>query len=147
MKLAYSVATAEDIPVLYRFCKKLIDDYEDITTIDYDKVLCWVRRKLELCIGEYTVISADGRKAGYYHFFRNEDGIPELDDLYLFPEFQNQGIGSAVIEKCCDEVSEPVMLYVFIRNNRAVSLYQRLGFEIVETIKESRYIMKRTKPA
>ena len=93
------------------------------------------------------MISADGRKAGYYHFFRNEDGIPELDDLYLFPEFQNQGIGSAVIEKCCDEVLEPVMLYVFIRNNRAVSLYQRLGFEIVETIKESRYILKCTKPA
>ena len=65
----------------------------------------------------------------------------ELDDLYLFPEFQNKGIGSMVIKKCCLAVNEPVMLYVFVRNDRAVTLYKRLGFEIIKTINESRYIM------
>lgn len=35
------------------------------------------------------------------------------------------------------------MLYVFIRNLGALSLYKRLGFEIVQTVGESRYILKR----
>ena len=34
------------------------------------------------------------------------------------------------------------MLYVFIKNHRAVSLYKNLGFEVIDTIKDSRYIMK-----
>jgi len=72
-----------------------------------------------------------------------DDGEFELDDLYVFPEFQNRGIGTIVIQKCCREVSQTVMLYVFIRNCRAVSLYKKLGFEIVERIKDRRYIMKR----
>lgn len=34
------------------------------------------------------------------------------------------------------------MLYVFIENKRAVSLYERSGFEIAETVNGSRYIMR-----
>ena len=85
----------------------------------------------------------DGCKAGYYHFYKNEDDNYEIDDLYIFKEFQNMGIGTAIIQKCCLAVDKPVMLYVFIKNHRAISLYQKLGFEIVATIKNSRYIMKR----
>ena len=66
----------------------------------------------------------------------------EIDDLYIFPDFQSKGIGSTVIRKCCSAVNEPVMLYVFIKNHRAVSLYKRLGFAVVKTVKDSRYIMK-----
>lgn len=141
--ITYSKATAEDIGQVYRLCKQLIDDYEDVATIDYDRVLKWVYRKIENAIEEYTVIYADGEKAGYCHFYRNEDGVYEIDDLYIFPEYRNRGIGSAAIRKCCESVEEPVMLYVFIKNERAVSLYKRLGFEVAETIHGSRYIMKR----
>ena len=35
------------------------------------------------------------------------------------------------------------MLYVFIKNQRAISLYRKLGFEVVETVRDSRFIMKR----
>ena len=62
--------------------------------------------------------------------------------MYVFLEFQNQGIGSGVIKKCCASVNAPVILYVFINNQRAVSLYKRLGFDIAETINGSRYIMR-----
>ena len=73
------------------------------------------------------------------------NGEYELDDLYVFSEFQNRGIGTAIIEKCCASVEEPVVLYVFIKNKKAVLLYEKLGFEIAETIKDSRYVMKRWK--
>ena len=75
-------------------------------------------------------------------FYAAKLGV-NIDDLYISPQFQNHGIGSAIIEKCCRSVNEPVTLYVFIKNGKAVSLYERLGFVIVETVRGSRYIMKR----
>lgn len=143
MRLSYSPAQPEDIDQIYLLCKSLIQTYEQLDTIDLPKVLRWVRQKIESSIGEYAVIHADGQKAGYYHFYRNEDGLLELDDLYLFPPFQNQGIGTAVIQKCCASTTEPIQLYVFARNTRAVALYERLGFQITETVHQTRYIMKR----
>lgn len=142
MNITYEKAKIEDIEPIYELCKQLILDYEDLEKIDVSKVLDWVREKIESSIEQYTVIYADDRKAGYYHFYKNEDGQYEIDDLYIFSEFQNKGIGSKVIAKCCQSVNEPIMLYVFIKNNRAVSLYERLGFEVVEELHNSRYIMK-----
>lgn len=143
MSITFAAPKSEDIEPLYQLNKALIDAYESIERIDYDRVLRWVHRKLEACLGEYTVLYADGQKAGYYHFYRKEDGEYELDDLYILPEFQNRGIGSAVIERCLASVNAPVMLYVFIRNEGAVSLYKRHGFKVTETVNDSRYIMKR----
>ena len=143
MIITYETAQNCDIDIIYRLCKQLIDKYEDLERIDYGRVLAWVRRKIESSIGEYTAIFADGKKAGYYHFYKNEDNLYELDDLYIFPEYQGRGIGTAVFEKCCSSVNGSVMLCVFIKNERAVALYKRLGFEIVKTVGGSRYIMKK----
>lgn len=142
MRVTYRKATADDIEPIYALCKGLIDDFEQLESIDYPRVMRWVRKKIENAIDQYTVIYANEQKAGYYHFYKNDDGAYEIDDLYVFPAFQNQGIGSEVIKNCCWSVDAPVMLYVFVENKRAVSLYKRLGFEIAETIHGSRYIMK-----
>lgn len=142
MNITYKKANIEDIEPIYEFCKQLIQDYERLDLIDYPRVMKWIRNKIEHSINEYTVIYVEEQKAGYYHFYKNEDGHFEIDDLYILPKFQNQGIGSQVIKACCETVNDPVMLYVFIKNKRAVSLYERLGFEIVETIGDSRYIMR-----
>ena len=142
MDLIYASAQERDIEPLFHLCKDLIDQYEDISQIDYSKVLSWVLNKIEKCISEYTCIFRDNQKVGYYHF-HSIDGKMELDDIYIFPPYQNQGIGSKVIQKCIAESSSPIFLYVFVRNTRAVSLYKKLGFRVKETIKDSRYIMER----
>lgn len=142
VELTYQKATAEDIEPIFAFNKELIDKYENIQNIEYDKVLSWVRRKIENNISEYSCVLCDGQKAGYFHFYPSE-GMRELDDLYIFPEFQNQGIGTEIIKKCCTESETPVFLYVFIKNDKAVALYKRLGFKVVKTIDNSRYIMQK----
>ena len=142
MKLSYEPALPEDVEVIFQLSKTLIDQYENIQDIPYGEVLGWVWRKIEKHICSYNRIYVDDAHAGYYRFFPSEEKM-ELDDLYIFPEFQGRGIGTCVIEKCCGETEKPVMLYVFIRNTRAWKLYQRLGFEIRENIRGSRYIMVR----
>lgn len=142
MELAYAPASAQDADTIYDLSRDLIDRYEDVQNIDYDRVLRWVRRKIEDHIAEYICVFADGRKAGFYRF-RSGAGMMELDDLYILPEFRNRGIGTKVIEKCCHETDAPVMLYVFTENTGALSLYQRLGFRVARAVGTSRCIMVR----
>lgn len=142
MNLTFSPADDGDIGPIFSLSKDLIDRYEQLETIDYPRVLAWVRRKIEGNIAGYTCIHADGAPAGYYRFCENGPRM-ELDDLYILPPYQNRGIGTAIIKKCCQESDRPVMLYVFVRNTGAVALYQRLGFRITETVGVSRYIMEK----
>jgi len=104
----------------------------------------WVysqHKKIETNIQEYQRVIVDDEVAGYYRFYQDGDKM-ELDDLYVFPEYRNQQIGTRVIDKCLAETDLPVYLYVFIKNTKAVALYERLGFRVIETIKDSRYIMQ-----
>lgn len=143
MNLTYEPATAADIEPIYQSCLKLIWEYEDLASIDLSKVLPWIRRKLENCIGEYTRVLDHGILVAYYHFAPSK-GKMELDDLYVLdPDRRGKGIGTAIVEKCCGETELPVFLYVFQRNTRAVALYERLGFRIIESVGDSRYIMQR----
>lgn len=76
--------------------------------------------------------------------FHPADGVMELDDLFILPDFRGRGIGSAVIRRCCEESALPVQLYVFQRNRGAFRLYERMGFRVVREINDSRYVMQRT---
>ncbi|MGM9662228.1 MAG: GNAT family N-acetyltransferase [Oscillospiraceae bacterium] len=142
MKLTYEPAREADADAVFAFSKELIDRYEDLQAIDYEKVLDWVRRKVDGHIGEYLCVMADGQKAGYCRIHAAE-GKTELDDLYVFPEWRGRGIGTAVIEKCCAAAGTPVFLYVFRKNRRAVALYERLGFRVIREAGGTRYIMER----
>lgn len=77
-------------------------------------------------------------------FFRLnvQPDVNELDDLYLFEQYRNQGLGTYLIQKCIEQSDKNLILYVFIKNQAAIKLYQRLGFKIVQNIKNSRYIME-----
>ena len=140
MKLTYIPATPADAEAIYEQCRALIDAYEDISAIDYGKVLAWVRRKIETNIHEYRRITLDGAHAGFFRLCPAEDGW-ELDDLYIFPAFQNQGIGTAVIRDCC--AAGPVTLYVFTKNTRALALYRRLGFQTLRPAGATRLILRK----
>ena len=125
--LSYQTAGREDVSPLFHFSKDLIDTYEDLSSIDYDKVLTWVRKKLENHIGEYQVILCQNQKAGYLHFTESGEKM-ELDDLYIMPQYRGLGIGTAAINHCIASADRPIFLYVFTKNFRAVNLYFRMGF-------------------
>ena len=139
MNLQFVSATADDIPVIFSQAKKLIDTYEDITAIDYDKVIAWVERKITSCISAYTRVVLDEDICGYFHLC--EDG--ELDDLYVLDGFRGQRIGSQILNKCINESPNNLWLYVFSRNTRAIAFYERFGFSVREQIGTTRLIMVR----
>ena len=139
MNLQFTIAEESDIPVILDQAKTLIEAYEDMTTIDYGKVQTWMERKITQHIGEYRCALADGKKCAYWRLC--EDG--ELDDLYVLPEFRDMGIGTKILEVCIEESANPLYLYVFSRNIRAISFYARNGFSVREAVGKTRLIMHR----
>lgn len=137
MNLTYTCAEPADACVIFEQAKTLIDAYEDTASIAYDKVLAWVKRKIQTNISGYCCVRMDGEKVAYYRLC--EDG--ELDDLYVLPSFQNRGIGSQILRKCIAESEKPLYLYVFTGNTRAIALYQRFGFHVRQTVGKTRLIL------
>ena len=70
-----------------------------------------------------------------------EDRKLYIDDLYLFPPFQNKGIGTYLIRQLIEQTNLDVVLHVFRNNTGAFALYRRLGFEIEAEYDRSRYLM------
>ena len=137
MRLQYVSADTSDISVIFSQAKNLIDTYEDISCIDYEKVLAWVKRKITENISQYTALLCDGEKCAFYRLC--EDG--ELDDLYVLPKFQNKGIGTQILNKCVSDSNTSLYLYVFTRNVRAIAFYERFGFSVRESVGNTRCIL------
>ena len=142
MNLCFAAATADDIGAIFAQCKALIDAYEDIESIDYDRVLDWSRQKIARHLAEYTRVVCDGATAGYFRL-HPDGGQMELDDFYILPPFRNRGIGSAVLNRCVSEARLPIYLYAFVKNQRAIALYARMGFQRVASIGTTRCILRR----
>lgn len=143
MEITFDHATYEDIEMLFSLNKRLIEEYETNLKLDFEKIYSWVRRKLENNIESYQCIYLDGTKVGYFYLHNDGEKL-ELDDLYIFDEFQGRGIGTKVLDfvaSVAKERNKEVFLYVFAKNRGAINLYLRNGYKIMENIDDSRYIM------
>lgn len=145
MKITFKNATSNDVERIFQLNSKLINDYEISINFDFEKALNWVRRKIENNIEKYQCVYYEDIKVGYF-FLHDEGDKLELDDLFIFEEFQGKGIGTKVLEYVdlvAKEKNKDVFLYVFVKNQGAVNLYLRNGFEVIENIHDSRYIMNK----
>lgn len=141
MKLTYQPAQSEDTAALFQFNKDLIDEYEDVKAIAYDKVLIWAKNKISTNLPAYRCIFRDGVKVGYVCFHPHED-MMEIDDLYILQPYRHSGIGTQVITDCLNSCQSPVMLYVFNKNEPALRLYRQMGFKTAEKVGSTRQIMR-----
>lgn len=64
MTLCYEPACQEDLEPLFQLNKQLIEQYEDLSSIDYPKVLAWVRRNLQRNPSGVTRVLRDGILVG-----------------------------------------------------------------------------------
>ncbi|MCI8496782.1 MAG: GNAT family N-acetyltransferase [Clostridiales bacterium] len=139
--VSFRPASQADIEAIFALSREQIDRYEDLLSVDYDAVLFWLRRKIKTHITEYRVILLDGEPAGYYHL-QALPGRWELEDFYLLPQYRGRGIGTQALCTLLSHCRTPVFLYVFVSNTKAVSFYQRLGFQIVDRVHNTRYRMR-----
>ena len=90
----------------------------------------------------FDLILLDGEPAGRLYLHRRPDEI-RLIDIALLPEHRGRGLGGALMRQILadgEEVGLPVRIHVE-RNNPALRLYHRLGFESIED-QEVYYLME-----
>lgn len=82
----------------------------------------------------YRVILVDQKPAGRIWVGADDEQI-RLLDIALLPEFQNRGVGTALLERLKTEAQsagKALRHMVFVLNNNADRFYERLGFKKIE---------------
>ena len=80
---------------------------------------------------------------GFYNGSEKDDRTHEIGNICLKPEYQNKGIGTAILNEILFEhKGQDIKLQVFRINENAIKLYEKLGFKKVEKT-ETHYIMKK----
>ena len=93
----------------------------------------------------------DGQEfVGLIQKIRLEDRNLHIGRFFINPQKQGQGLGSQALRKFVslafeNEDIDTISLNVFEANQRAYNLYQKEGFEIVQTIEipEQKYMMRK----
>ena len=80
---------------------------------------------------------------GFYNGKDKNNNIFEIGNICVKPEYQNKGIGTAILKEILFEHNEQnIKLQVFKMNEKAIKLYEKMGFE-KEDETETHYIMQR----
>ena len=103
-------------------------------------------RQLFQTVGEVYGIYSDEWLAGFY-WIEVRESVLHLHALTLHPEYQGQGIGHAVfkwLEEQYHNRIHALELGVHRSNERALALYQKLGFTIIKSLDElGFYVMQK----
>lgn len=90
------------------------------------------------------LIYLENKLIGFYNGREISDNLHEIGNICIKPEYQNKGIGTAILKEILFEnKSKEIVLHVF-KENPAIKLYERIGFEIIKETKYH-YQMKKIK--
>lgn len=129
-------STIDDAPLFYAVIDKTMRDFIMATwgRWDEDRVQ---RESEKSSLADSKIIQIGGVNAGVFRAIRCSTHI-ELDQIYLLPEYQRMGIGSALIDELITEASKaqiPIRLRVLVVNP-AKQFYERFGFIVTEATPE-----------
>ena len=136
-------------------------DENHIQTVAELEALCFrdpwsirsIASELDNPLSTWFVAVENGVVRGYVGAQSVLDGA-DMMNIAVHPDFRNQGIGQALIEKLIDALRVRnvigLCLEVRVSNESAISLYQKMGFDIVgkrpgyyRNPREDAYIMRK----
>lgn len=132
-----------DSQLLINYKLSTIFEYaDDISKEETEQIKEYVNNSVFKLLNEYRIVVVDGRDIGCLLVTEYEDGFL-LDEIYLEEDYRGQGIGSLLIKSVINKHGV-VYLWVYKKNEKAIKLYEKLGFR-KEKETERRYFMKREK--
>ena len=133
-------ATDQDITLLKKYKLNTIFEYAgELDKDEFKRINDYVEEDIPMHIDDYKIICVDDKRIGCLLLENIEDGIL-IDEIYLGDEYRNRGIGTDIIRSIISD-NDIIYLWVYKLNLKAISLYKKLGFNVVmET--ETRYYMK-----
>lgn len=136
-------STSNDINRLIEYKKRTIYEYaKDLSAEEINKINRYIASEVPKLIDVYCNIMVDNKIIGCLLLTNKDDG-KLLDEIYLEKVYRNKGIGTEIIRDILSN-NDIVYLWVYKKNDKAISLYRKLGFNVIEET-ESRYYMKYNK--
>lgn len=142
MKMEYLIKSAsqDDLKRLKEYKLDSIIQYADLLDEEeMDRIKNYVDTTTPKQINDYKNIICEGKIVGSFLITNNHD-THLIDEIYLESDYRGKGIGTKVIKNIISSIDDNVYLWVY-KNNKAVNLYKRLGFKIINTT-ETRYYME-----
>lgn len=131
--------TSKDIPKLIEYKLNNIFTYtKNLEEAERQKIIAYVDSHVPLSLPNYRLIVKKHRLIGCLQVEPHKDGVL-IGEIYLEEEYRNQNIGTQIIKKLIQDNSI-IYLFVYKDNQKAFSLYERLGFKIIDET-ETRYYM------
>jgi ribosomal protein S18 acetylase RimI-like enzyme len=127
-----------DVYVAYRWPELSVTGWPDAVKLEF---LHEQHRMQDAHYGRFYqgaawgIVEMRGERAGRLYLFRQGTDL-RIVDIALLPAFRNLGLGSSLIKAVQSMAAEERLVKVSIQaegTNRALRLYERLGFRAVET--------------
>ncbi|KML66045.1 GNAT family N-acetyltransferase [Pectobacterium peruviense] len=136
------LATSEDERFLFELRRATMDEHLQKAGIIADDSAHWQRIKYHY--NDAYIVLMGSEPIG---LFKRHKGVNEwaIIQIQILPTYQGQGIAEWLLNRFlqqADEANVPVTLSV-LKGNRAITLYQRLGFKIIDGT-DSELKMKRS---
>ena len=136
-------SSSKDIEKLIDYKKKTIFEYaKDLPEDEVNKINNYVKTNVPKLLNDYSNVIVDNKVIGCLLLTDKDDGIL-LDEIYIEQEYRNKGIGTDIIKNVINE-NDIIYLWVYKENVKAISLYKKLGFNVIDET-DSRYYMKYSK--
>lgn len=135
-------ATVKDIQILIQYKLNTIMEYaSDLTEKERerDKIIKYVNNNIPKQIDNYQMILVNNKTIGAVLINNLDDGVL-LDEIFIEEDFRNKGIGSSILKEIIQN-HDIVYLWVYKLNKKAIKLYKKIGFKVIEET-ETRYYMK-----
>lgn len=115
---------------------------DDLPKDEVMRINNYVDEHIPVEITDYKTIMCNKNKVGCLLVAKKDDGVI-LDEIYLEEEYRNKGIGTDIIKNIL-KINPIVYLWVYKKNIKAISLYKKMKFKIINKT-ENRYYMKYSK--
>ena len=144
-KLSIRKARVDDSEFLFSTKKEAFRDYVERVS-GWDESHQRELHNTRFAAHDFRIIQFRRIDVGFFATSNTSETV-KLHQLFILPEYQGRGIGSACMMRIINNANlaqKPVMLQVLKINTRAIAFYQRLGFTIAE--EDSRHVQMEKLP-
>lgn len=128
MLRAASLADAASVACVLYESRKVSLPYAPLAHTQ-EEVGAWVAQHL-IPTGGVT-IAVEGNKAVAVLAVSEGEGATWIDQLYVLPGFENQGIGSRLLTLVHESTTKAIRLFTFQQNTGARRFYERHGYKAI----------------
>lgn len=124
--------TEDDYDFIYQVKKDAYKKYVEMCfgSWDEEQQKEYFRKFIETYKEGAFIISFDGKEIGFYNGCATENTY-EIGNICIVPEYQNRGIGTAVLKDVLAENAGKKITLQYFKQNPVGRLYESLGFRLL----------------